>query len=239
MPAAIAAFCRRTGQPVPEDPADCTRAILESLAFKYRLVLESLEELTGRPLRASAHRRRRLEKPSAEPADGRRASAGRCSRDRSRRRRSATSPCRWWRRARGVVGRGARDHRPIVPAGAIRAAGRRTAGIASTGDFSRTFADADFPLHHVLQRRALSGDGQGRRDGARAPRPHRRVPRGADLLRPDALQHGLLVGCGGVDAAVPRCLRRRGGHLRPLGLVRGDDPRSVPDDRGGFLGAPW
>ncbi len=47
MPAAIAAFCRRTGQPAPEDPADCTRAILDSLALKYRLVLESLEQLTG------------------------------------------------------------------------------------------------------------------------------------------------------------------------------------------------
>ena len=47
MPHAIAEFCRRTGQPVPEDPGDCTRVILESLAFKYRLVLESLEEVVG------------------------------------------------------------------------------------------------------------------------------------------------------------------------------------------------
>jgi rhamnulokinase len=47
MPVAIAQFCRRTGQPAPEDPGACTRAILESLAFKYRLVLESLEEVIG------------------------------------------------------------------------------------------------------------------------------------------------------------------------------------------------
>lgn len=47
MPAALAEFCRRTVQPAPEGPGGSTRAILESLAFKYRLVLESLEELTG------------------------------------------------------------------------------------------------------------------------------------------------------------------------------------------------
>jgi rhamnulokinase len=44
---AIAEYCRRTGQAVPEGPAAYTRTILESLAFKYRVVLESLEQLTG------------------------------------------------------------------------------------------------------------------------------------------------------------------------------------------------
>jgi rhamnulokinase len=48
MPAAIAQYCRTTGQPEPEAPAAFARTILESLAFKYRSVLESLEELTGR-----------------------------------------------------------------------------------------------------------------------------------------------------------------------------------------------
>jgi rhamnulokinase len=47
MPSAIAEYCKRTSQPTPAGPADFTRAILESLAFKYRAVLESLEELTG------------------------------------------------------------------------------------------------------------------------------------------------------------------------------------------------
>ena len=47
MPAAIAGYCRRTGQPVPATPPAYTRAILESLAFKYRNVFDSLEELTG------------------------------------------------------------------------------------------------------------------------------------------------------------------------------------------------
>ncbi len=48
MPAAISEYCRQTGQTQPDTPASFTRAILESLAFKYRAVLESLEELTGR-----------------------------------------------------------------------------------------------------------------------------------------------------------------------------------------------
>jgi rhamnulokinase len=47
MPANIAAYCRRTGQPAPEGAGGYTRAILESLACKYRVVLESLESLTG------------------------------------------------------------------------------------------------------------------------------------------------------------------------------------------------
>jgi rhamnulokinase len=47
MPSAIAAYCRHTGQPVPLTPAAFARAILESLAFKYRSVLESLERLTN------------------------------------------------------------------------------------------------------------------------------------------------------------------------------------------------
>jgi rhamnulokinase len=47
MLSAIADYCRRTGQPAPSAPPAYARAILESLAFKYRSVLDSLEELTG------------------------------------------------------------------------------------------------------------------------------------------------------------------------------------------------
>jgi rhamnulokinase len=47
MVSAIGDYCRKTEQPAPDTPGACTRAILESLAFKYRVVLESLEELTG------------------------------------------------------------------------------------------------------------------------------------------------------------------------------------------------
>jgi rhamnulokinase len=48
MPAAIDHFCARTHQPKPKSPGGYVRAILESLAFKYRIVLGSLEKLTGR-----------------------------------------------------------------------------------------------------------------------------------------------------------------------------------------------
>ena len=47
MPARIRAFCRRTGQPVPESKAAVVRCALESLALKYRWVLEKLEDTPG------------------------------------------------------------------------------------------------------------------------------------------------------------------------------------------------
>jgi rhamnulokinase len=40
-------FCRRTHQSAPDSPGAYTKVILQSLAFKYRMVLESLEELIG------------------------------------------------------------------------------------------------------------------------------------------------------------------------------------------------
>ncbi len=48
MAQSIADYCQKTDQPAPEDPPSYTRAILESLALKYRLTLEMLERLTGR-----------------------------------------------------------------------------------------------------------------------------------------------------------------------------------------------
>lgn len=47
MPRRIAEFCRRTGQREPESHAQFVRIALESLALRYREVLEMLEELTG------------------------------------------------------------------------------------------------------------------------------------------------------------------------------------------------
>jgi rhamnulokinase len=51
MPARIAAQCRRTGQRPPATPGETVRAILTSLACKYRVVLRSLERVTGRRVR--------------------------------------------------------------------------------------------------------------------------------------------------------------------------------------------
>jgi rhamnulokinase len=50
MPAALGDFCRRTGQPAPVEPGSVVRCALESLALRYRWVLEKLEALTGRML---------------------------------------------------------------------------------------------------------------------------------------------------------------------------------------------
>jgi rhamnulokinase len=48
MPAAIDRFCVKTDQPCPTRASSYTRAILESLALKYRLVIRDLEKITGR-----------------------------------------------------------------------------------------------------------------------------------------------------------------------------------------------
>jgi rhamnulokinase len=47
MPARIAEACRVHGQPAPGDPAGMVRAILDSLACKYRWTLERAEALSG------------------------------------------------------------------------------------------------------------------------------------------------------------------------------------------------
>jgi|YelNatPaOPRAMG01_1025707.scaffolds.fasta_scaffold06632_2 rhamnulokinase len=50
MPTAIAEYCSRTGQTAPADVASMVRCILESLALKYRWVIEMLEKVTGEPI---------------------------------------------------------------------------------------------------------------------------------------------------------------------------------------------
>jgi rhamnulokinase len=51
MPARIAAACERTGQASPADVATTVRAILLSLACKYRWAIERLEAVSGREVR--------------------------------------------------------------------------------------------------------------------------------------------------------------------------------------------
>ncbi|MFL5734915.1 MAG: rhamnulokinase family protein [Chloroflexia bacterium] len=50
MPAALRAYCERTGQDQPESPGEFVRCCLESLALMYRQVLADLESLAGHPL---------------------------------------------------------------------------------------------------------------------------------------------------------------------------------------------
>lgn len=50
MPALVQAYCRRTGQTVPQTTGEIVRVVLEGLALKYRLQLERLEQIVGRRL---------------------------------------------------------------------------------------------------------------------------------------------------------------------------------------------
>ncbi|WP_376791133.1 rhamnulokinase family protein [Thermoflexus sp.] len=50
MPMRIQVFCQETGQPIPKAHGEIVRCILESLALKYRWVIERLERLLGRQI---------------------------------------------------------------------------------------------------------------------------------------------------------------------------------------------
>lgn len=50
MPQKIADFCRRTNQPVPENPGQFVRACLDSLALTYRATIEGLEDILGQKI---------------------------------------------------------------------------------------------------------------------------------------------------------------------------------------------
>ncbi len=50
MPDAIRQFCKRTSQNIPKSEGEVIRCALESLALRYRLVLEMLEQLVGNSL---------------------------------------------------------------------------------------------------------------------------------------------------------------------------------------------
>ena len=51
MPGRIVEFCRKTGQPVPENEGQIVRVIMESLALRYRYVKEGIEALRGKPVK--------------------------------------------------------------------------------------------------------------------------------------------------------------------------------------------
>jgi rhamnulokinase len=49
MPARIAAYCRRTGQPEPDGIGATVRCVLESLALSYRLTVDDIGTAAGQP----------------------------------------------------------------------------------------------------------------------------------------------------------------------------------------------
>lgn len=50
MPARIRDYCKRTNQPVPETVGQVMRTVYESLALKYRYVVELLQRVSGQPI---------------------------------------------------------------------------------------------------------------------------------------------------------------------------------------------
>lgn len=50
MPARIRAYCQRTMQPIPETVGQVMRTVFESLAMKYRYVVDLLRDIAGQPI---------------------------------------------------------------------------------------------------------------------------------------------------------------------------------------------
>ncbi|MGD0899545.1 MAG: rhamnulokinase family protein [Thermoguttaceae bacterium] len=80
MPETIRDFCRRTGQPVPDDEGAILRSALDSLAMKFRQVLAMCEELACGPIQTihivGGGTKNRLLCQAAADASGRRVVAG-------------------------------------------------------------------------------------------------------------------------------------------------------------------
>jgi rhamnulokinase len=79
-PQRICEHCQKTGQQIPQDAGETVRVILQSLAARYRLVLESLERLTDRSIEVihvvGGGSRNRLLNQLTANATGRRVIAG-------------------------------------------------------------------------------------------------------------------------------------------------------------------
>ena len=157
----------------PATPPAFARAILESLAFKYRAVLESLEELTGTRFERDPHRRRRLAQPAAQSVHRRR------HRPHRRRRAGRGDGARQHRHAdagdrrRLVARRGARGHRSFVPGRTVRARRRGSLGRALSA-VSR-LRGVDLCLRHD-DRNEIPQESLGRRGGRRAGGASARAP---------------------------------------------------------------
>lgn len=88
-------------------------------------------------------------------------------------------------------------------------------------------ADTGYALHHVLQRHSLSQCRHRHHAATGTAGLHRGVPRSADLLRPDAFQHGLSAGIHPTGTALHRGLSRRRSHRRSLNVMRRHGARAL------------
>ena len=228
MPSRIEDACLRGGLRPPSTRAAVVRCILDSLAAAYARAVDDATRLSGVDVVDRAPRRRRGAERAPLPAHRRRLRPAGHRRARSRRPRSATCSSR---RARG-------GSSPATSRRCARSSGRPTTCGGSSprrGDAARSRAERDArrPVHHLLQRPAVPGRRAGDGPAPPASRARGRLPRGADVLRPDALQHRLPRR---LRAARPplrgrvRRLRRRG---HALGVVRGDGPSQPRDGRRG------
>src|SRR3954452_15005839 len=86
---------------------------------------------------------------------------------------------------------------------------------------------ANLDLHHLLGRHAVSGDRPSGGTAARAAGPRGGFPRGADLLRADALQQRLFGGGAGAGAPPRAGVRGRGGGGVAVRVVRRDGARAL------------
>ena len=89
MPARIREYCRRTGQTVPEGVGPIARIVYESLALKYRRVLEMMETLVGHTDRRACTSWAAARRTGCSTSSPPMPSAGRSSPGRSRPPRSA------------------------------------------------------------------------------------------------------------------------------------------------------
>ena len=98
---------------------------------------------------------------------------------------------------------------------------------AATGTFPRD-RRARVPVHHLFQRHDVPGHRPGGGVAAGAARRRGRLPAGADMLRPDALQHRLRGRDDPARAPLREDVRRQRGGRLAVGVVRRDGPRLLP-----------
>ena len=121
LPRKIAEHCRANGRQPPATPGEYSRTILESLALRYRQVLESMESLLGRRFRVIHIVGGGSPQHRAEPVRGGRHrphGRGRTGRGHRHRQRSGAGHGSG---GAGRLARGARARPPLLPGAGVRA----------------------------------------------------------------------------------------------------------------------